>query len=74
MKRIVIINDHPITRGTLASMLRTDPELEQVGECGDGERGLRMVLSECPDRVTLNLPRLNGLSMIRRIRARFGAL
>jgi two-component system response regulator FimZ (fimbrial Z protein) len=71
MKRIVIIDDHPIIRGTIASVLRADPELEVVGECGDGEDGLKMVLAECPDLVILDLdlPRLDGLSMIRRIRA-----
>jgi two-component system response regulator FimZ (fimbrial Z protein) len=42
-----------------------------VGECGDGEDGLKMVLTECPDLVILDLdlPRLDGLSLIRRIRA-----
>lgn len=71
MKRIVIIDDHPIIRGTIASVLHADPELDMVGECGDGEDGLKMVLTECPDLVILDLdlPRLDGLSMIRRIRA-----
>jgi two-component system response regulator FimZ (fimbrial Z protein) len=71
MKRIVIIDDHPIIRGTIAGVLHADPELELIGECGDGEDGLKMVLTECPDLVILDLdlPRLDGLSMIRRIRA-----
>jgi two-component system response regulator FimZ (fimbrial Z protein) len=71
MKRIVIIDDHPIIRGTIADVLRADPELDLVGECGDGEDGLKMVLAENPDLVLLDLdlPRLDGLSVIRRIRA-----
>jgi len=70
MKRIMIIDDHPIIRGTIASVLRADPELELVGECDDGEDGLKMVLEENPDLVIidLDLPRLDGLSVIRRIR------
>ncbi|MDP9651803.1 response regulator [Paraburkholderia caledonica] len=70
MKRIAIIDDHPIIRGTIASVLHADPELEMVGECGDGEEGLQMVLKEKPDLVIidLDLPRLDGLSIIRRIR------
>jgi two-component system response regulator FimZ (fimbrial Z protein) len=70
MKRIAIIDDHPIIRGTIASVLRADPELEVVGECGDGEEGLQMVLKEKPDLVIidLDLPRLDGLSIIRHIR------
>ncbi|CAE6739440.1 response regulator transcription factor [Paraburkholderia domus] len=71
MKRIVIIDDHPMIRGTIASVLSSDPEVELVGACGDGEDGLKMVLTENPDLVILDLdlPRLDGLSMIRRIRA-----
>jgi two-component system response regulator FimZ (fimbrial Z protein) len=58
-------------RGTIASVLRADEELDVLGECGDGEEGLKMVLSENPDLLILDLdlPRLDGLSMIRRIRA-----
>ncbi|CAE6763048.1 Virulence factors putative positive transcription regulator BvgA [Paraburkholderia domus] len=71
MKRVVIIDDHPMIRGTVSGVLRADPELEVIGECGDGEDGLAMVLSENPDLVILDLdlPRLDGLAMIRRIRA-----
>src|SRR5262249_46036400 len=71
MKRIVIVDDHPMIRGAIASVLRSDPELQIVAESGDGEEGLRMVLSLNPDLVVLDLdlPSLDGLSMIRRIRA-----
>lgn len=71
MKRIVLIDDHPIVRGTIASVLRADPELELVGESGDGEEGLQLVLRSKPDLVLLDLdlPRLDGMSMIRRIRS-----
>jgi two-component system, NarL family, response regulator, fimbrial Z protein, FimZ len=76
MKRIVIIDDHPMIRGALASALRSDPELEIAGESGDGEEGLRMVLASSPDLVVLDLdlPSLDGLSMIRRIRAQDGKM
>jgi two-component system, NarL family, response regulator, fimbrial Z protein, FimZ len=71
MKRIIIIDDHPMIRDTVSSVLRADSELEVVGECGDGEEGLAMTLSKNPDLLVLDLdlPRLDGLSMIRRIRA-----
>lgn len=70
MKRIVIVDDHPMIRGAIASVFRSDPELQIAGESGDGEEGLRMVLSLNPDLLVLDLdlPRLDGLSMIRRIR------
>lgn len=74
MKRIAVIDDHPIIRGTLARVLREDGELELVGEAGDGEEGLKLILEEAPDLaiLDLDLPRLDGLSLIRRIRMQDG--
>lgn len=74
MKRIAVIDDHPIIRGTLARVLREDAELELVGEAGDGEEGLKLILDEAPDLaiLDLDLPRLDGLSLIRRIRMQDG--
>ncbi|MBV8628663.1 MAG: response regulator transcription factor [Paraburkholderia sp.] len=71
MKRIVVVDDHPIVRGTLARVLNSDPELEVIGEAGDGESGLKIALAENPDLLILDLdlPRLDGLSLIRRVRA-----
>ncbi|MDT8839828.1 response regulator transcription factor [Paraburkholderia fungorum] len=71
MKRIVIIDDHPMIRGAISEVLRASEEFEVIAEAADGEDGLEIVLSENPDLVILDLdlPRLDGLSMIRRIRA-----
>lgn len=71
MKRIVVVDDHPMIRSTVVNVLRADPELVIVGDCGDGEDGLKMILNEDPDLaiLDLDLPRLDGLAMIRRIRA-----
>ncbi|WP_322048510.1 response regulator transcription factor [Paraburkholderia sp. J67] len=70
MKRIVVIDDHPIVLKMLANVLHTEYEL--VGECGDGEEGLRLVSILEPDLVILDLelPKLDGLSVIRGIRAK----
>jgi two-component system, NarL family, response regulator, fimbrial Z protein, FimZ len=76
MKKIVIIDDHPMIRGTVADVLRTDPDLEILAECGDGEDGLKLVLEKSPDLLILDLdlPRMDGLSMIRRIRTQNGKI
>jgi two-component system response regulator FimZ (fimbrial Z protein) len=70
MKRIVVVDDHPIVLKMLVNVLHTEYEL--VGECGDGEEGLRMVQSLQPDLVILDLelPKLDGLSVIRGIRSK----
>ncbi|WP_233871035.1 response regulator transcription factor [Paraburkholderia adhaesiva] len=69
MKRIVVIDDHPIVLKMLVNVLHTEYEL--VGESGDGEEGLRMVQSLKPDLVILDLelPKLDGLSVIRGVRS-----
>jgi len=70
MKRIVVIDDHPIVLKMLVNVLHAEYEL--VGECGDGEEGLRMAQSLQPDLVILDLelPKLDGLSVIRGIRSK----
>ncbi|WP_310632597.1 MULTISPECIES: response regulator transcription factor [unclassified Paraburkholderia] len=70
MKRIVVIDDHPIVLKMLANVLNTEYAL--VGECGDGEEGLHLVQTLQPDLVILDLelPKLDGLSVIRGIRAK----
>jgi two-component system, NarL family, response regulator, fimbrial Z protein, FimZ len=73
MKRIVAIDDHPIVLKMLANVLHTEYEL--AGESSDGEEGLRMVQSLQPDLVILDLelPKLDGLSVIRGVRAKLPA-
>ncbi|MFP6561088.1 response regulator [Paraburkholderia sp. B3] len=70
MKRIVAIDDHPIVLKMLANVLHTEYEL--AGESSDGEEGLRMVQSLQPDLVILDLelPKLDGLSVIRAVHAK----
>jgi two-component system, NarL family, response regulator, fimbrial Z protein, FimZ len=70
MKRIVVIDDHPIVLKMLANVLHAEYEL--AGESSDGEEGLRMVQSLQPDLVILDLelPKLDGLSVIRAVRAK----
>jgi two-component system response regulator FimZ (fimbrial Z protein) len=71
MKRIAVVDDHPIVRGTLSRVLSADAELQVIGEAGDGESGLKIALAEKPDLIILDLdlPRMDGLSLIRRVRS-----
>ncbi|WP_043203277.1 response regulator transcription factor [Paraburkholderia acidipaludis] len=70
IKRIVAIDDHPIVLKMLANVLH--PEYELAGESSDGEEGLRLVQSLQPDLVILDLelPKLDGLSVIRAVHAK----
>lgn len=70
MKRIVVIDDHPIVLKMLANALSA--EYDMAGESGDGQEGLSLVLSLEPDLVILDLelPKLDGLSVIRSVRTK----
>ncbi len=69
--RILIVDDHPVVRAGLASMLGTRAELELIGAAPSGEDGLRMVKEHRPDVLLLDLrmPDMNGVSALLALKA-----
>ena len=69
--RVVIVDDSPICRAQLRSILHADKALRVVGEAADGTRALETVSSKRPDLVTMDLrmPGADGLDVIERIMA-----
>jgi two-component system response regulator NreC len=70
--RIVIAEDHTILREGLRALLCADPNLEIVGEAGDGQTAIRCVGNLSPDLVLMDLsmPRMSGLEAVRDIKNR----
>jgi DNA-binding NarL/FixJ family response regulator len=68
MKRVVIVEDQTAIREMLAEILRHDPGFTIVGQAGDGQTGLDLILELKPDVIVLDarLPVLNGLELLRR--------
>ena len=66
----VIIADHGIVREGVAALCAARPDLSLVGQCGDGQEALDMILALNPDFaiLDLNMPKLNGLEVVRRAR------
>ena len=68
--RILVVDDHPLTRDALASLL-AQGDFEVVGEAADGSEAIVLAESLQPDLVLLDLsmPGLDGLAVLPRLRA-----
>jgi DNA-binding NarL/FixJ family response regulator len=69
--RIVIADDQASVRQGLVLLLDGLPDIEVVGAAEDGEKALDLVAEHHPDAVLLdlNMPVLDGVGAIRRLRA-----
>lgn len=61
--RIVLADDHALVRQGLRALLSAVPEFEVVGEAGNGREALRLIRSQAPQVVLMDvaMPELNGL-------------
>jgi two-component system, NarL family, response regulator len=73
--RILIVDDHPVVRAGLTSMLATQPGLEVVGSASSGEEALAKIGETAPDLILLDLrmPGMDGLSTLRALSKRGAA-
>jgi DNA-binding NarL/FixJ family response regulator len=69
--RIVLADDHTIVRDGVAHLLNAEPDFQVVGSASDGLEAIEMVCRLKPDVVLMDLqmPNLNGVAAIKRIRA-----
>jgi two-component system chemotaxis response regulator CheB len=67
--RVVIVDDSPLVRGLLREALSEQPDLQVVGEAGDGLAALRLIKQTRPDVVTMDvlMPIMGGPEAIRRV-------
>ncbi|MBV9324194.1 MAG: response regulator [Chloroflexi bacterium] len=68
--RVLVADDHQLTRAGLRVLLAEDPGLELVAEAEDGLQAVRLAQSLQPDLALLDLrmPRLDGLEATRRLK------
>ena len=53
--RVLVVDDHPIVRSGIVSVLATQPDFEVVGEAGDGAEAVAMAARLEPDLVLMDL-------------------
>lgn len=68
--RVLIVDDHPVFRAGMVTVLQDLDGVEVVGEASDGEEALRAVAQSTPDVVLMDLrmPGVGGLEATARIR------
>ncbi len=68
--RIVIADDHPVSRQGLRQIIDMEPDLQVVGEAGDGDSALELIRKLGPGIAILdiNMPRLDGMAVTRHLR------
>lgn len=68
--RLLLVDDHPVLRVALVSLLGLEPDLVVVGQAGTGAAAIRMWKHCRPDVCLLDLcmPEVDGLETLRRIR------
>ena len=74
--RILLVDDHLLFRKGLARLLDTQPDFEVVGEATDGLEGIEKARVLEPDVVLtdIEMPRLGGLEVTRRIKAQLSGV
>ena len=69
--RVVVVDDHPVVRDGLSSMLAGQPDIDVVAQAANGREALLQVQRHDPDVVLMDLrmPVLDGVATITELRA-----
>ncbi|CAD7492647.1 response regulator [Aeromonas dhakensis] len=70
--KVLLVDDHAILRAGVKATLSTDHLMKVIAEAGNGKEGLDLAVEYEPDLILLDLqmPVLNGLETLKRIRAK----
>ncbi len=67
--RVLVVDDHPVVRAGLVMVLGIDPDIEVVGEAGDGREAIERAAELEPDVVLtdLQMPEVDGVGVAAQI-------
>ena len=71
--RVLCVDDHPLVRKGIASILANEPDIHLVGEAGNGKDAIAMFKTHRPDvtLMDLRMPEIDGIEAVKQIRAEF---
>jgi len=74
--RVLIVDDHPLARNAVKSILEMSPNYLVVGEAGNGAEAYELNGQLLPDLILMdiNMPVWNGLETTRRIKQQFPSM
>src|SRR6476659_7425692 len=74
--RILLAEDHQTVREGIKLLVNAQPDMEVVGEAGDGELAIKEAVKLKPDIVVMDItmPNLNGLRATKKLRALDGGI
>ncbi len=69
--RTFIVDDEPLARSKLRTWLAREPDVEIVGEAGDGASAIQGIQAQRPDLVFLDvqMPELDGFAVLKKLNA-----
>lgn len=64
--RALVVDDEPIARRAIVRLLKADPGITLLDECGDGESAVRAIRQHVPDLLFLDvqMPAMTGIDVI----------
>ena len=67
--RTLVVDDEPMARERVVTLLRQEDDMEIIGECGDGPEAVSAIQQQSPDLVFLDvqMPGLTGFEVARRL-------
>ena len=70
---VLLVDDHPVFRKGLLSLLEDEEDIFVIGEAGDGQTALALVKELSPDIVVMDvaMPGINGIEATKRIVSKF---
>ena len=68
--RILVTDDHALIRGGIVGLLNAQPDMEVVGEAGNGEEAIQKTAALTPDVVLMDIgmPGISGLDATKHIK------